>query len=172
MIIDITDIVSNDNSNKRLTCSIDADDITYNHASYPIIDSKPFELSIVNEGNHTITISCSTSLGVSIPCDRCTEDVVYTFDVDVDKSLRIESEKIVDAEDLPFVSGNDIDVDSLLFDEILICWPAKILCREDCKGLCPECGINLNDKTCDCANKPKDPRMAKIRDVFREFKEV
>ncbi len=172
MIIDISDIISNNNQSKEFTCSIDMSDITYNHNSYPIINSKPFELSIANEVT-TLHITCDTSLGVHIPCDRCTKEVEHTFDVVIDKSFKLEDDKVVaDDEEIPYFDSGNLDVDMLIFDEILICWPAKVLCQEDCRGLCPDCGINLNDSTCDCASKPKDPRMAKIRDVFREFKEV
>ena len=56
--------------------------------------------------------------------------------------------------------------------EILMNWPMQVLCKEDCKGLCPSCGANLNLTTCDCDSTDLDPRMAKIRDVFSKFKEV
>ena len=48
----------------------------------------------------------------------------------------------------------------------------KVLCSEDCKGICNVCGQNLNEGTCDCEDTGLDPRMSVIRDVFKNFKEV
>ncbi|MDD6168654.1 MAG: DUF177 domain-containing protein, partial [Lachnospiraceae bacterium] len=54
----------------------------------------------------------------------------------------------------------------------LVNWPAKVLCKPDCKGICPKCGTNLNLETCDCEQGELDPRMAAFQDVFNKFKEV
>ena len=48
----------------------------------------------------------------------------------------------------------------------------KILCKPDCKGICPTCGRDLNTGTCDCDNFVPDPRMAAIKDIFEADKEV
>ena len=63
-------------------------------------------------------------------------------------------------------------MDRLIFNEILVNWPAKVLCKSDCKGICPKCGTNLNLATCDCEQGELDPRMAQFQDVFNKFKEV
>ena len=56
--------------------------------------------------------------------------------------------------------------------EILIGWPTKVLCSEDCKGICNVCGQNLNMGTCNCEDTALDPRMSVVRDLFKNFKEV
>ena len=56
--------------------------------------------------------------------------------------------------------------------DVLMSWPLKVLCKEDCKGICSRCGKNLNEGPCGCAEEPKDPRMAAISDIFSKFKEV
>ena len=63
-------------------------------------------------------------------------------------------------------------MDKLLYNEILSEWPEKVLCREDCKGLCKVCGQNLNAGSCDCEEPGLDPRMSVVRDLFKNFKEV
>ena len=70
------------------------------------------------------------------------------------------------------MTGSNLDVDRLIYDEILVNWPMKVLCREDCKGICRKCGTNLNYKPCSCDRTEPDPRMAAIQDVFNQFKEV
>ena len=49
-----------------------------------------------------------------------------------------------------YLQGYYLDVDKLLFGEALLNWPSRVVCKEDCKGLCPVCGINLNQSTCTC----------------------
>jgi len=71
-----------------------------------------------------------------------------------------------------FINGYHLDVDKMLFQEILMCWPEKILCRDDCKGICNVCGQNLNQGSCDCEDTGLDPRMSVVRELFKNFKEV
>ena len=71
-----------------------------------------------------------------------------------------------------FVSGYELDTDALINNEILINMPVKVLCREDCKGICPVCGHNLNEGECGCDTFVPDPRMAAIKDIFNANKEV
>ena len=70
------------------------------------------------------------------------------------------------------ITGTVLDTDSLVYNEILIHWPMKVLCQKNCKGICKHCGTNLNEKACTCDHAELDPRMAAIQDIFKEFKEV
>ena len=71
-----------------------------------------------------------------------------------------------------YIAGYELDVDALIADEMVLQWPMKILCKEDCKGICKVCGTNLNKSTCDCDQTVPDPRMAVFSDIFNQFKEV
>ena len=64
------------------------------------------------------------------------------------------------------------DTNELAKSEILLHWPMKILCKDDCKGLCSKCGADLNYEECGCDRTVLDPRMAAIQDIFNKFKEV
>jgi uncharacterized protein len=59
-------------------------------------------------------------------------------------------------------SGKEIDLDPLVREQLLLALPSYPVCREDCKGLCPVCGTNLNERECGCERKPKDPRWAAL----------
>ena len=72
----------------------------------------------------------------------------------------------------PFLNGYNLDVDQLVCNELLLSLPMKVLCREDCKGICNRCGANLNIETCDCDTRALDPRMSVIQDIFNQYKEV
>ena len=93
----------------------------------------------------------------------------FTKNVDLDEPDGSQTE---DFDEANYIDGYTLDVDQMVCNEILIGWPTKILCGEDCKGICSVCGQNLNEGTCDCEDTGLDPRMSVIRDVFKNFKEV
>ena len=94
-----------------------------------------------------------------------------TFEKEVDFNLTDE-ERTEGLDETNYIIGYNLDVDALIYDEILMDFPMKPLCSEDCKGLCKVCGTNLNENTCDCDTTVLDPRMSVIRDIFKNFKEV
>jgi uncharacterized protein len=62
-----------------------------------------------------------------------------------------------------FYEGEEIDLSPLIQDQVLLTIPPKLVCREDCRGLCPRCGRNLNRETCNCPDKAVDPRLEALR---------
>jgi len=66
-----------------------------------------------------------------------------------------------DGEETYPLHGDDVDLEPLVRDAVLLELPQAPLCRPDCRGLCPVCGVNRNDETCDCA-PPSDPRWAAL----------
>ena len=112
---------------------------------------------------------------VMVPCDRCLEDVEVKVTLDFKHKIDTESDAYDQSEDLDennYIDGYSLDVEQLVYNELLVGWPTKILCSEDCKGICNVCGQNLNKGTCNCEDTGLDPRMSVIRDVFKNFKEV
>ena len=66
-----------------------------------------------------------------------------------------------------FLFENDrLDLDEIVENNIISMLPIKRLCNEDCKGLCHQCGINLNHNTCKCEIEDVDPRLAKLKNCF------
>ena len=111
---------------------------------------------------------------MAIPCGRCLEDVPTSIHFDIEKKLIISGDTLVDEdmEQTDYLIGFEMDVDNLVYTEILVNWPMRVLCKDDCKGICKVCGHNLNKGECRCQRTELDPRMAAIQDVFNKFKEV
>ena len=102
--------------------------------------------------------------------DRCLEPVLQEIRIDVSREFdmdKTDQQRIEALDEINFISGNNLDVERFVYGEVLINLPMKVLCREDCKGLCNRCGANLNQVTCNCDTTELDPRMAKIRDIFQ-----
>lgn len=81
-----------------------------------------------------------------------------------------EKETEVNAEDLDvsIIENDEINLTELVREQILLNLPEKVLCREDCRGLCPICGINKNTQSCNCEESQTDPRWAKLKELKRK----
>ncbi len=101
-------------------------------------------------------------------CDRCAEAFSRPVSYPVEAVLTEEEagEDEGDEWTFPLVDGQ-VDLDEIMTTAFVLSMDAKLLCREDCKGLCPSCGKNLNDGPCDCRPEP-DPRFAALRQLLEE----
>jgi uncharacterized protein len=107
-------------------------------------------------------------------CARCLED--YAFGLDhpfvfvltpraggVNQGTRLSAEDMA----LSYYEGDEIDLEQLIREQLYLALPMKPLCRDDCRGLCPQCGTNLNTGSCDCAPVWEDPRLAPLKNLLR-----
>ncbi len=175
MLIDLTRIADSDGKKMQIEIPYEPDSFSSALGKFPIISKTPVSLEIINKGNQELQITGEMSLTAVIPCSRCLTDVSVPLTVSFEKKADLKLGEDAPAEQLDeqnYLDGYNLDVDKLVYGEILINWPMKVLCREDCKGLCSRCGVNLNLETCGCDSTDLDPRMAKIRDIFSKCKEV
>lgn len=100
-------------------------------------------------------------------CDRCAEEVKKDFSFNIKRIVVEKLENEEDDDDYIVVNNRKLDLDELVNEEVSLSLPNKILCKDDCKGLCPKCGANLNFKQCDC-KKDVDPRMAALLQLLED----
>ena len=174
MIIDISKVVKSINKEVSEEVSIELDFFESRLGKFPILQKSPVVLTIANQENKTLFIRGTVDITLSIPCGRCLEEVPTQICFDIDKKLDINDSVLVDdeMEENDYLIGFELDVDKLVYAEILVNWPMKGLCKEDCEGICKVCGANLNKGDCGCQRTELDPRMAAIQDIFSKFKEV
>ena len=70
-----------------------------------------------------------------------------------------------------FFSGTQLAIGDVLREQFLLALPMKALCRVDCKGLCPVCGANRNQNTCNCSGEVFSPHMEKLLEIKRKLEE-
>ena len=175
MQIHLSDVTDSEGKHIQLQPELELDKISFQMGDYPILEKTPVELEITNTGNKVLELKGIGSVTVGIPCDRCLEQVAVKIPYEIEQKLdmkKSDTERVQDLDENDYLTGMDLDVDQLVYLEVLMSWPLKVLCREDCKGICSQCGKNLNDGPCGCVEEPKDPRMAAISDIFSKFKEV
>jgi uncharacterized protein len=110
---------------------------------------------------------------VEVPCGRCLKPVEFPLDGKFDERFasevgwRGEEQHELRAEDLNLAvfDGAVLDLGDLIREEILLALPGHVLCREDCKGLCPQCGADLNAGVCKCESKEIDSRWQALKDL-------
>ena len=130
----------------------------------------PVRMKVENAGNSTYLFHTEFEAKLHLPCDRCLTDVACPILLEDDRERKLsaeETEKDPDEEET-CIHGYELDVDEFIRSELFLRIPMKVLCREDCKGLCPKCGANRNLGSCGCEDGPLDPRMAVIQDIFRK----
>lgn len=173
MLINLSDVLSADHKTVSHTVPVEMTELKTDFGVFKVQSAEELDLKITHEKEGKLYIEGATSMVIAIPCDRCLKDVPTEFELDFQKSIDLNDD--TEAEELDeknYIDGYNLDVYKLLFNEILVGWPMKVLCSEDCKGICSVCGQNLNEATCDCESTDLDPRMSVIRDVFKNFKEV
>ena len=156
MTINISEILANPSVVREFRVEPSFEALELKQGSYPVSRKEPFVLTVSKEADK-LHVTGETEIHLLIPCDRCLDEVDTAFPIRID--YRWNPDKEADgAEDVKLIS-----------DEIVVALPTKVLCKEDCKGLCSVCGMNLNHGTCDCDRHVADPRMAAIQDIFRSF---
>lgn len=104
-----------------------------------------------------VNLTAKVDLVYEAPCDRCARDVKRDFSFPVEHTLAVALES-GDSDDFLEVPNMRLNLDELVEEDVNLAIPTKYLCNDDCKGLCPICGKNLNETQCEC-KAPVDPRM-------------
>lgn len=174
MFINLTEVLKGEEQAISMLVKAQITAVSVGGESYSVCEARPVGFVFRNTGRGRAEIEGTATFFFDADCDRCLKPVkqeialsfsreVWAPDTAADPSVY---------EEQPFMDGFQLNVEELLNSEIVTSWPMKILCKPDCKGLCPKCGRDLNTGTCDCDSFVPDPRMAAIKDIFEADKEV
>ncbi|MBQ6855913.1 MAG: DUF177 domain-containing protein [Lachnospiraceae bacterium] len=175
MLINLSEVFTLEGKEKTYEVPLELDAYRGEGGEFPVVTADPVKVTVKNLGNRKISLSGSTAVTLSIPCARCLEPVNYTCELIFDDELDMkvsDEERVKNLDEQSYLTGYNLDADQLVCNELTLSLPMKVLCKEDCKGICNRCGANLNIETCDCDTRSLDPRMAVIQDIFKQFKEV
>jgi len=127
------------------------------------------------EGQIRIVGNLHTRL--ELVCARCLEMVTEEVNRDFDlfyrpmTSIAKEEEFKLDLDDteIAFFEGDGLFLADVLAEQVLLALPMKVICRADCRGLCPHCGANLNHEECRCETHASDPRLAPLARLKQDW---
>lgn len=170
MLINLAELLTNEGKVKEVIADFGSEVFSTKIGDYEIANKKPIKFILTTVDKKTILVEAKVELSLIIPCDRCLESVIKDFNIKINREVNMAVTVLPNEDELDeanFMSGNNLDVDKLVHGEILLSLPMKVLCDDNCKGICNRCGANLNHGTCDCDVTDLDPRMAVIRDIFK-----
>lgn len=172
MICSVDKLKNVDGAKLKLDFSVDKAE-TEEKTELALADGELVFRGEMENKDRVITITGEVACVLRGSCDRCGEDVTTTITCDFEESFSNLEEKADDEaereeEMIHFFEGDVIDLLPYVEQAIFLDMPMKTLCREDCKGLCPECGINLNENECSCDKSPIDPRFAVLADLLNK----
>lgn len=143
----------------------------------PIESSGRADLVEEHHGKHKIIqdirIQGRLATRLELICARCLEPVMQDVKREFDLLYRPQGAdagrdemSVTDAEaEISYYEGEGILLDDVVREQVLLAAPLKVTCRDDCKGLCPQCGKNLNQEQCSCSVEQEEPRWAALKEI-------
>ena len=162
MILDLEPIFNNEGMVKQFDYELDLSEQELN-------GSKPFASPVRisgHAGNYTgiVELHATADFTLETACDRCAKPISLPLATKIFHTL-VTSLNDETNDELLLVNELRFDLDSLVTEDIFLDLPSKILCDEDCKGMCSKCGADLNAGPCSC-EKEVDPRLAALKQLL------
>ena len=127
----------------------------------------PVGEGVITNNAGALTLRGAIRSSLHCVCDRCTRE----FDRETEVPLEVPLAAELEDEENPdyfLLTGEELDIDDLLESAFILSMDPQMLCREDCKGLCPRCGADLNNGPCGC-RKDSDPRLAVLEQLLDDI---
>ena len=143
--------------------------------SYPCLEpwrikGEIFYVGLSEGGDDVIEFSGTVDTRLAMHCDRCLKQIDVPLHVDIrQRFVKGEKRESVEADyDLDYlpIVNDQIDLEDVIRYDVQLNIPVKVLCKEDCRGLCPICGKDLNEGECDCSEEFTDPRWDALKNLF------
>ena len=164
MVLDVSQLIQNDGAVKELDLSISLDNMFFN--GLDIVFTTPFKLKgMVKNIAGTLYLELNADVSFETQCARCLDTVSENLSFEI---YEVFSKTPVENDDeVTVLESGNIDLDDVLEKAVVGVLPISYLCSDDCKGLCPDCGCNLNHETCSCDIDNTDPRLAVLKNFFK-----
>lgn len=173
MLVNLTELFASQagwKEKKELSCELEV--FSNGVETFKILRKTPVAFTFTNIAPGRVRVEGEAAVVLEMQCSRCLKDVEQEIKLSFVQDVVSPEIPPEEADDQTFMEGYNLNVESLLGNEILMSLPTKVLCRPDCKGICRVCGKDLNLGECGCDTFVPDPRMAAIKDIFNANKEV
>lgn len=123
--------------------------------------------SVSNNGKSLILRAEAKGL-MTTNCARCMKEITVPAEFRIDENLSRDDGEISNNEDVILFHDTTIDIDDIVYNNFLMSVEGRYLCSEDCRGLCPTCGKDLNEGDCDCSGENIDPRWESLLNIMKD----
>lgn len=163
MLFELKSVFLNDGEVKQIDYKLDMAKISIDGV-FPFKSPVSVTATAKNRAG-MITLSLDLSFDYTRDCDRCCEEFVRKTDMSFTHKL---VQSLADDSNDDYIETPDfaLELDELVISDILLSLPQKNLCKDDCKGLCPICGQNLNEGECSCDRTQIDPRLEALNKLI------
>ena len=164
MILDLRRIFATDGARMEIDGSLDMSGVDFS-GGFPLKKPVGYHGVVYNESS-VVNMELDIEFVFTAPCDRCGNMSSECHSVTIERSLATSLER-QESDTIIVVPDMQLEVDELVYSEVILNLPIKHLCKEDCKGLCCKCGKNLNEGSCNCDTAELDPRFEKLRELLK-----
>lgn len=162
--IELEPVFNNEGFSQGVDFTLDMSDCYFN-GGFPFTDGVRITGEVKNSTD-IVSLVAKAEFTLNLTCDRCAADFSRTFSVPLEHVLVTELNDD-DNDEFIVVDSFHYDIEPLVREDILLTLPMKVLCREDCVGICHRCGKNLNDGPCDCG-RDYDPRWDALQQLLED----
>ena len=167
MIIDVSSILKVSGGKIDINCEIDLSSAEFMGTVYKFTSPVTVKGSIANNGK-SLFLRAECNGKMQTQCARCLKDIEETFYFPLEEQLiQNDDADINEDEDVIVFDGYSFELDEIVSSNFLMNINGSYLCKEDCMGLCPSCGKNLNEGDCSCENIDIDPRWSTLLDIMK-----
>ena len=167
MIIDVSSKLKVSGEKIDIDCALDLSSAEFMGTTYKFLAPVSVRGSVANNGKSLILrAECNGTMQTQ--CGRCLKDIEETFYFPLEEQLiQNDDAEISGDEDVIVFDGYTFELDEIILNNFLMNINGSYLCKEDCMGLCPSCGKNLNEGDCSCENIDIDPRWSTLLDIMK-----
>ncbi len=115
-----------------------------------------------------LELIAEADLTVDTVCSRCLKPIRVPKRQTVHRALADELQD-EDNDEILLITGDTVDVDEIVTEAIVLNMDFIFLCKDDCRGICPRCGVDLNMAKCSCESDVQDERLAVLRDILKDM---
>lgn len=167
MFIDLSELIKNVGKEKSVCGECELESIRYMGELVCFKEPVKVNLTVKNVGG-VLCLSGRAECTVLVRCGRCGVPLAENLSFEIEESLLYEGSnvEINDDEDVIVFSGYRFDIDEIVANYVFMNLPIRYLCKEDCKGVCPKCGKDLNEGDCGCDKHDIDPRLEALKKLL------
>ena len=164
MVIDLENVFNNGVDRIETDFDFDFSSVEFDSV-YPFTTPVRLRGAVINETD-IVYIRAEAAFRFEAVCDRCACEFSRDMTVPIEHILVSELNE-EDNDEFILAEGMQLDIEQLVLEDILLSLPMKTLCKEECKGMCSQCGKNLNEGSCDCV-KEVDPRLEALLGILTD----
>ena len=166
MQLNLTPVTSGKITEAEFDFNLLLNSVDYSNFNIVSMESVKCHAKVIRFDREKLTLFVDYSVDVVFPCDRCVEDVKITIENSFTKGVYLKKLDNLNYDEL-FIIGSSLEITEIVEEDLYVNMPMRVVCSEECQGLCLTCGVNLNDESCDCTKDKIDPRLEELKKLLK-----